>query len=277
MEPERNETYERIPWETLDEKKPDRQWLMMAVAGAVVLGAIAYSFMSNRPAPVPVASSVAAADPETTAATAPPPQVLAPPVASTAPIVTAEADLYAVHPERVIDRAVAHAEWFVAEYLTVDGTDAGRAALTALTPAGVPLPAAAEGTRVFVEWVRASAVEEIGDLLYRVTVLARTLAAAANAEYQRQAPLQVEVDVSVAGDAAQVVMAPRVSPAQPGPAHQLALAQVPDEVGAAALQQSGGSDVVGGTQTPDGEWQVVVLALMPDGVSRPVSVPVPAS
>ena len=88
MESERNETYERIPWETLDEKKPDRQWLMMAVAGAVVLGAIAYSFMSNRPAPVPVASSVAAADPETTAATAPPPQVLAPPVASTAPIVT---------------------------------------------------------------------------------------------------------------------------------------------------------------------------------------------
>ena len=54
-------------------------------------------------------------------------------------------------------------------------------------------------------------MEEIGELLYRVTVLARTLAAAANAEYQRQAPLQVEVDVSVAGDAAQVVMAPRVS------------------------------------------------------------------
>jgi hypothetical protein len=197
-------------------------------------------------------------------------------VASTAAIVTAEADLYAVHPERVIDRAVAHAEWFVAEYLTVDGTDEGRAALTALTPAGVPLPAAGEGTRVFVEWVRASAVEEIGQLLYRVTVLARTLAAAANAEYQRQAPLQVEVDVSVAGDAPQVVMAPRVSPALPGPAHQLALAPVPDEVGAAALQQSGGSEVVGGMQTPDGAWEVVVLAVMPDGVSRPVSVPVPA-
>jgi hypothetical protein len=275
MEPERTETYERIPWETLEEKKPDRQWLMMAVAGAVVLGALAYSFMSNRPPPVPVVSSVAAG-PETTAAPAPPPQGLAPPVA-TAPIVTAEADLYAVHPERVIDIAVAHAEWFVAEYLTVDGTDEGRAALTALTPAGVPLPSAVEGARVFVEWVRASAVEEIGELLYRVTVLARTLAAAANAEYQRQAPMQVEVDVSVAGDAAQVVMAPRVSPAQPGSAHQLTLAPVPAEVGAAALQQSGGSEVVGGVQAPDGEWQVVVLAVMPDGVSRPVSVPVPAS
>ena len=105
------------------------------------------------------------------------------------------------------------------------------------------MPAAAEGTRVFVEWVRASAVEEIGQLVYRVTVLARSLAAAANAEYQRQAPLQVAVDVSVAGETPQVVMAPQVSPAQPGPAHQLALVTVPEEVGAAALQQSGGSEV----------------------------------
>ena len=72
------------------------------------------------------------------------------------------------------------------------------------------MPAAADGTRVFVEWVRASAVEEVGQLVYRVTVLARSLAAASNEEYQRQAPLQVEVDVSVAGDIPQVVMAPRV-------------------------------------------------------------------
>ena len=277
MEPERNETYERIPWETLEEKKPDRQWMMMAVAGAVVLGALAYSFMSNRPAPIPVATTLAAAVPETTRVASPVPQAAAQPVATTAPVVTAEADLYAVHPERVIDRAVAHAEWFVAEYLTMDGTEEGRAALTALLPAGVPMPAAADGTRVFVEWVRASAVEEIGQLVYRVTVLARSLAAASNEEYQRQAPLQVEVDVSVAGDLPQVVMAPRVSPAQPGPTHQLTLVTVPGEVGEAALQQSGGTEVVGGLQTPDGGWRVVVLAATPDGVSRPVSVPIPAS
>ena len=277
MDPERNETYERIPWETLEERKPDRQWMMMAVAGAVVLGALAYSFMTNRPAPMPSATTVATVAPETTPVASPMPQTAAPPVATTAPVVTAEADLYAVHPERVIDRAVAHAEWFVAEYLTVDGTDEGRAALTALLPAGVPLPSAVEGTRVFVEWVRASEVEEIGQLVYRVTVLARSLAAAANSEYQRQAPLQVEVDVSVAGDGPLVVMAPRVSPAQPGPAHQLTLVTVPEEIGAAALEQSGASEVIGGIQTPDGGWQVVVLAPTPDGVSRPVSVPVPGS
>jgi hypothetical protein len=276
MEPERNETYERIPWETLEEKKPDRQWMMMAVAGAVVLGALAYSFMSNRPAPIAVASTLAAAVPETTRVASPVPQAAAQPVATTAPVVTAEADLYAVHPERVIDRAVAHAEWFVAEYLTMDGTEEGRAALTALLPAGVPMPSAADGTRVFVEWVRASAIEEVGQLVYRVTVLARSLAAASNEEYQRQAPLQVEVDVSVAGDAPQVIMAPRVSPAQPGPTHQLTLVTVPEEIGDAALQQSGGSEVVGGLQTPDGGWRVVVVAATPDGVSRPVSVPISA-
>ena len=277
MEPERNETYERIPWETLEEEKPDRQWMMMAVAGAVVLGALAYSFMSNRPVPAPVASTPAAAAQETAPVAAQVPQVAAPPVVTTAPVVTAEADLYAVHPERVIDRAVAHAEWFVAEYLTMDGTEEGRAALMALLPAGVPMPAAEAGTRVFVEWVRASSVEEIGQLVFRVTVLARSLAAGANAEYQRQAPLQVDVDVSMAGDAPQVVMAPSVSPAQSGPAHELALVTVPEEVGAAALDQSGGSEVVGGLQTAEGGWQVVVLAATPDGVVRPVSVSIPAS
>jgi hypothetical protein len=92
MEPERHETYERIPWETLEEKKPDRQWLMMAVAGAVVLGALAYSFMSSRTAPVPVTSSVASADPEITVAP-PLPRSVAPALASTTPIVTSEADL----------------------------------------------------------------------------------------------------------------------------------------------------------------------------------------
>ncbi|HSK06208.1 MAG TPA: hypothetical protein VK990_01725, partial [Acidimicrobiia bacterium] len=61
MEPERNEVYERIPWETLEEKKSDRQWMTLAIAGAIVLGALAYSFMSNRPPAIAVATTVPAA------------------------------------------------------------------------------------------------------------------------------------------------------------------------------------------------------------------------
>ena len=275
MEPERNEVYERIPWETLDEKKNDRQWLLFGIAGAIVLGALAYSFMSNRPVAVPVATTMAMANPTVPTITTPASAPALPPTAATSPVVTAEADLYAVHPERAIDRVAAHAEWFAAEYLTVDGSEEGLAALTSLLPSGVPLPVAAEGTRVFVEWVRAMTVEEIGALTYRVTVLARSLAAEGDAAYQRQAPLELAIEVSLAAGSPQVVLPPQVSQAPAGPAHPLALVPVPDEVGAAALEQTGGSEVVGGMQGPDGGWQVVVLVTTPDGVSRPVSAGVP--
>lgn len=280
VEQERNEVYERIPWERLEEKKNDRQWLMFGLAGAVVLGALAYSYMSNRPVAVTTGSTVPVA-----AETSAPPvgTEVIPPVAApmasaptaTAPVVTAEADLYAVHPERVIDRVSAHAEWFVAEYLTVDGSDQATATLASLMPAGVPLPAAPEGARVFVEWVRTLEVEEVAPLIYRATVLARSLAATGEDPYQRQAPLEVVVDISVAGEGPQVVLPPLVRTASVGPAAELSLIEVPEEVGVMALEQTGGSEVVGGVQTEAGDWRVVVLAAGPDGVTRPVTVSMP--
>jgi hypothetical protein len=191
--------------------------------------------------------------------------------------VTAEADLFAVHPERAIDRAMAHAEWFVAEYLTVDGSEESRATLGALLPVGVPLPSAEVGTRVFVEWVRATAVEEIGDLTYRVTVLARSLAAETGADYVRQPPLVFDIDVSIAGDSARIVTAPRVAAALISEAHSLSMSEVPEEVGAAAMQQSGGTEVVGGVQGGDGSWDVIVMTPGPGGVVRPLAVVVPAA
>ena len=279
MEPERNEVYERIPWETLDEKKPDRQWMMLAVAGAIVLGSLAYAWTSTRTDPSPATTAVTLA-PTSTVAVASAPAV--PPVAVTsppaqAPVLTAEADLYAVHPERALDRATAHAEWFVAEYLTVDGSEESQATLSALLPAGVPMPVAAEGSRVFVEWVRAIGVEEVGELAYRVTVLARSLAAPAGGDYVRQPPLRLEVDVSAAGAGPQVMMPPMIGPASAGEAHQLQMTDVPEDIAAAALQGSGGTEVVGGVQAADGAWQVIVMAPGEDGVGRPVTIPVPAA
>jgi hypothetical protein len=276
---ERSEVYERIPWETLEEAKPDRQWIVLAVAGAVVLGALAYTWTSNRAVPAP-ATTVSATVPVSTAplAATPPAAPVAPATSAApqAPVLTAEADLYAVHPERAIDRATAHAEWFVAEYLTVDGSEESQTTLSALLPGGVPLPVAPEGARVFVEWVRAMSVEEIGELAFRVTVLARTLAAPAGGDYVRQPALSVEVDVSSAGPAPQVVMAPVVAPASPGETHQLQMAEVPGDIGASALEASGGTEVVGGVQVADG-WRVIVMAPGADGVGRPVTVSVPAA
>ncbi len=278
MEPERNEVYERIPWETLDEKKPDRQWMMLAVAGAIVLGSLAYAWTSTRADPSPATTAVTLAPTSTVAVASEP---AAPPVAVTsppaqAPVLTAEADLYAVHPERALDRATAHAEWFVAEYLTIDGSEESQATLSALLPTGVPMPVAAEGSRVFVEWVRAIGVEEVGELTYRVTVLARSLAAPAGGDYVRQPPLRLEVDVSVAGAGPQVMMPPTIGPASAGEAHQIQMTEVPEDIAAAALQGSGGTEVVGGVHAADGAWQVIVMAPGADGVGRPVTIPVPA-
>jgi hypothetical protein len=277
MEQERNEVFERIPWETLEEKKGDRQWLLFGVAGAVVLGALAYSYMSSRPVAIstPTTIGATAASDAVTSAPAVPAPPAAPVVVSTAPMVTAEADLYAVPPERILDRVMAHAEWFVAEYLTVDGSEEGRAVLTSLMPSGVPLPTAPEGMRVFVEWVRAMSVEEIAPLEYRVSVLARSLSASGEEAYRRQPPIQLMVDISMAGEIPQVAAAPSVGPAAVGPSHELALGPVPDELGAAALEKSGGSEVVGGTEGHEGRWRVVVLAPGADGVTRPISVEVP--
>ncbi len=279
MDSERNEVYERIPWETLESKGGgDGQWWMFALAGAIVLGALAYSFMSSRPvsAPppptIPVSSTVAAQGapvtvPSGTAAPAPVPEV------GTRAVV-AEADLYAIPPERLLDQAAAHAEWFVTEYVGIDGSEESRAALATLMPAGVPAPPPPESTRVFVEWVRAMSVEEVDQLAYRVTVLVRSLLSNGEEPYRRQAPFTATVDVSIAEDGPHVMMPPVLGAVTTEPL-PLTLAPVPADVEAAAIAASGGSAVAGGVQSAAGGWLVVVTAPGPDGVPRPVTVPVP--
>jgi hypothetical protein len=55
------------------------------------------------------------------------------------------------------------------------------------------------------------------------------------------------------------------------------MSEVPEEVGAAAMQQSGGTEVVGGVQGGDGSWDVIVMTPGPGGVVRPLAVVVPAA
>lgn len=273
MERERNEVYERIPWETLERKGGDRQWWMIAVAGAIVLGALAYSFMSNRPIAVPMEPTAGvvgtvAAEP---VATVPPPPIPTP----SSPTVVAEADLYAIDPERLLDQATAHAEWFVAEYIGVDGSEESRLTLASLLPAGIPAPAAPESTRVFVEWVRAVSVEEIAPLRYRVGVLVRSLVAQGEEAYRRLPPMLATVEVSVGESGARVVLPPTLSALTPPEQEPLTLMEVPPEIETAAMTASGATEVLGGVQGAAGGWQVVVVAPGPDGVSRPTTVTVP--
>ncbi len=273
MERERNEVYERIPWETLEQKGGDRQWWMIALAGAIVLGALAYSFVSNRPITVPTQPVEPTAS---TVAVAPTATVAAPPIADpSSPTVVAEADLYAVDPERLIDQATAHAEWFVAEYIGVDGSEESQGTLAALLPAGISPPVAPEATRVFVEWVRAVSLDEVAPLHYRVGVLVRSLVAQGEEAYRRVAPLLATVEIVVAEDGARVVMPPTVAPLPTPQSEPLALVEVPPEIQQAAMTSSGATEVLGGVQTAAGDWQVVVMAPGLDGVTRPTTVNVP--
>jgi len=280
MEGERHETYERIPWETLQSPRPDRQWILYLVAGAVVVGALAYSFVSNRPSPTNPVDQQIATGPTLTIAPVPPGTAAAPPAAPpptvpAGPVVVSEADLFAVDPERLRDEAVAHAEWFAAEYLTLDGSQAASESLAALLPAGIPPPVADGETLVFVEWSRAVASEEIAPLVFSVDVLVRWLLSGSEGIYVRQAPTIVTVEVEIGESGPRVTMPPVIGPVPAGDPAVPALVEVPEDVASAAVKSSGATEVIGGIAGPDGSWRVVVMAPGPDGVVRPQTVVVP--
>lgn len=269
MDTERQEVYERIPWETLEKKTSDRQWIVYAVAGAVVLGSLAYSFMRSQPTapPPPVAEELAATAPATTIVSTP----HSTPDTVASPLVVAEADLYAVDHSQLAGQAASHAEWFAVEYVAVDGSVGSRETLAALLPEGVPLPEAPEGTQVFVDWARASTINPTGPTSFEVAVLVRSLVSVGEQGFERQVPLLVTVSLDIGEDGApRITGAPYLDVAKPGPGTDMALAEVPEELAAQVAEAHG--EVVGGVQRDDGTWEVVVLAEGADGVRRPVTV-----
>lgn len=273
MEPERDEVYERIPWESLEKRGGDRQWLVYAVAAALVLGALAYSFMRNQPtAPPPTVAAATTVPAPTVAATADSTVSTALSTVSTiaGPLVVAEADLYAVEPERLVDQASGHAEWFAVEYISRDGSRTSDDLLASLLPAGLPVPEAPRGAQVFVDWARAIATTQTGPVSFEVEVLVRSLAANGDEGFVRQDPRSVLVGIEIGADGlARVTGIPRIDEVEIGENAASHVEDLPDDVadrlGVAA------DDVLGGVHTEDG-WVAVVMAEGEDGVRRPVGV-----
>lgn len=269
MEPERPEVYERIPWETLEKKGNDRQWLLYAVAGAVVLGALAYSFMRNQPVPVPPPATVAAVSVPATTTTSVPAAPQASTVAS--PLVVAEADLYAVDPERLLDQAATHAEWFAVEFVSYDGSEQSSTTLAALLPPDAPLPEAPDGTQVFVDWARASTVTQSGPAEFDVAVLVRSLVSTGEEGFRRQPARSLTVTVVVDDEAGpRVAGLPTLGVVESSSGPELGLTELPEEL-TGSLDPAAG-EPVGGIPGVDGQWQIVVMAEGSDGVRRPVVV-----
>jgi hypothetical protein len=272
MEPEREEVYERIPWETLEPASGNRQWLVYAVAAALVLGALAYSFTRNQqvtPAPQAETPVLTSTVPATTATSAAGPT----PSTAASPVVVAEADLYAVDPERLVDLVAAHAEWFATEYISYDGSDESASTLAELLPDGVPLPEAPEGTQVFVDWARATNVTQYGSVAFEVEVIIRSLLAPDGSAFTRQPPQRLVVPVELDDDGRpRISRPPAISGADPLEPAQMSLQVVPPEV-VEALGVEG--EVVGGLRGAEGQWLVVVMTPGPDGVRRPVTLEAP--
>jgi hypothetical protein len=267
MDEQKQEVYERIPWETLEDRGKDRQWLIMGIASAVVAGSLGFSFMSNRSVPLPPEPSgvvTAEATPSTTLTPVPQPQP--------APSIVSEADLYAVDPDRLASEAAAHARWVVREYLASAGSADQREILRSLLPADLPLPSIPEGVLVFVEWVDSVGVEELDVGTYRVDVLARYMVSTDGSDYQRVAPEIFTVDIGVADGLPRLLSAPSVKVAEATATAGLGLGDIPETVAASAASISPGSEIVGGYVSASGTWNVVVLTVGPGGVLRPETV-----
>lgn len=269
---ERSEVYERIPWEHLEKRSADRQWLYVGVAGAIALGVLAYSFVKNQPVePQTVADSVATTQMENQQQANDGLRTTDPTVSS--PVVVAEADLYAVDPRRLSEAASSHAEWFAVEYFSVDGSEVSRATLRSLLPDGIPLPDYPQGRQVFVDWVGTTQVVQSGEAEYLIDVLVRSLVSIEDSGFARQPVRMIRVRVGFGPDGRpRVATAPMLLDVPLVGADHADLSEVPPDVASLVSDEH---ELIGGVQSEDGGWRLIVMTVDVDGVKRPHLLEVP--
>ncbi len=261
------EEHEEIPWSMLVEhgqRVRSRTWYVLAaIIMAVAVAVAGFRWIDGRRHGGPVPALL----PTTTLPT------------TTTTTLLSEADLMAVEPGPSELAAVARAEWFVADYFTIDGTPAPDLLAAFPDDAVLPdLPHFADGPAVsFVEWARAYAVRPAPDG-YVVTVLFRTLFENAEGRYERSPVRAVDVIV-ILGDG-QTAVGDLPTPVEPPIARGLTGwlprgAEASPETIAAALAHAG-------RFTPDptliesgssGEqWRVVFTLDDPSGARFPMVV-----
>jgi hypothetical protein len=265
MAEHRDELYESIPWDALvaDDAQRRRRWLYLAAA-AIVIGALSAAIGRSVPAPeepMPVATTTTVQ----TLEQAPP---------STAPLV--EADLRPADVEDVREMAAGVAVWFLSDYFTIDGSDVTGAAVVALLPEHVSLPAPDPVVRSFVETVIPVSVEPLDSGRYRVVAIVRALQAPDGRTYLRQPARAVELFVQATAEGVGVVDLPRpvALPAVEVTTAEPVSGEIPTEVATAAREQA----ALWGTVDPEpvavgsvGEvWRVLTSVTDDAGVSWPV-------
>lgn len=185
------EVFESVPWEQLVDLRPDRRRWIYAGAGLAIVALLAFGIARTfRPEPetmmVAPTSPVATSVVESTAGSGSSPAATEAPVASApesampAPGIYAESDLMAAGAPGDSSLAAAVAEWFMVDWLTVDGSsDAGE------WSGAVSQRPSDEGVRSYVEWLGATSVEEIRPAVHQVEVIVRRLASSDGTTYRR--------------------------------------------------------------------------------------------
>jgi hypothetical protein len=185
----------------------------------------------------------------------------------------------AIDPERMATTAAVYAEWFAADYFTIDGTDVGASEVSRSLPDGSPLPDQG-AMRSFVESAKAFEVSQLSGDRFRVLVVVRYLTASDGSAYQRMPVRAVDLVVEVSDRGASIIDLP--SPAAlpervamgPWPGSDVA---VPEEILEAALIRTGGSGEIIEAGAVGSLWRVVILVEDPGGARWPLSVWLDAS
>lgn len=198
------EELEHIPWAALAAKRPDPRLRIgaLVVVGviAIAAGLLAASRLSSSgdtTVPAVTDTPVAPATPAATTAgvvdvVQPDPEVALPATA-----MYSEADLMLISIDDEERLAVMQAEWFVRDFLTIDGDDSITERVAALVPDGTPAPI--EYGSSYVEWVHVFAVGSPSPGRYRIDVVYRLLVGG-DEGYVREPVGAVAVEIAIAVD-----------------------------------------------------------------------------
>lgn len=275
---EPDETFDSIPWERLLADPADRRRrLITGLSIGLAILAISVSLTRTLwPVPDTTAPSTQPFDsavPSDTIAAAPLP------VSSTFPLLS-EADLLAVDPDDAMRAAAGLAEWFLAEYFTIDTPGRWGSVASSVLPGGIGAPP--EGARTFVDSVHVLSTEQTGSDRYVVTALVRRLVDRHGSGFERVTPDRFAVEVFMGGDGPVVGGPPRpVTGEAIGAGSGPEWEEVPAVVAAAAVEQvaslglpgvtQAGGEPVFGVRIESG-WSVVVMVTDATGMTWPLTI-----
>ena len=269
-----DERVESVPWEHIGKPDDANRRRLVVVALAVFVAAVTAS-ATRTLWPAPPLSVQPVTSPTVAETTAPPsPAPIVPSSVPARPVT--EADLRALLPEDAERAVSAHAQWFVTEWLTVDGSASPVAA--SMTPEGTSLAPVDASVRSFVESAIVLSVTEAAEAVWDVAVLVRTLSSTGDGDYLRIPPRVFLVTVGIGDEGPFVLDLPTPGPLPVARSAELELvtAEAPGAVVGAAIAVMSEAGLVDESSvtssTAGGLWRLDGVVRDPAGVPLEVVV-----